>query len=242
MSLLGAVVSDPSSDVLRTLRTVCDTRGLEDLGARLGRLSELVRWDLKEIAAAIDAVPNSGSWVQQSGHHLLRQGGKRLRPMCVALAFRLASEQDGPTVLTPAARALAVAVELVHAATLLHDDVVDLGDQRRGAPAARLLFGNAASIFAGDWLLVDALKRVRSAEVDGTLERLFDIIEEMIEAESIQLEHRNRVDLSVANYFKIVEGKTAALFRWATWAGARAGGSGRAGGAGGRGELGVSEN
>jgi octaprenyl-diphosphate synthase len=71
---------------------------------------------------------------------------------------------------------------------------------------------------------VHALKRVRAVRVDGTLDRLLDIIDEMILAEAIQLEHRGRVDTSEEAYFRVVEGKTAALFRWATFAGARAGG------------------
>jgi octaprenyl-diphosphate synthase len=117
-----------------------------------------------------------------------------------------------------------VAVELVHAATLLHDDVVDLGDTRRGAPAARALHGNAASIFAGDWLLVEALRRVGRAQVGDTLERLLDIIEEMIFAEALQLERRGSLETDREIWTRVVEGKTAALFRWAMYAGARAGG------------------
>jgi octaprenyl-diphosphate synthase len=124
------------------------------------------------------------------------------------------------------ARQLALAVELVHTATLLHDDVVDVADARRGQPAARAVWGNAASIFAGDWLLVEALKRVRRTKIDGLLDRMLAIIEEMILAESLQLERRGQVTGSVADYFRVAEGKTAALFRWAMAAGARAGGAG----------------
>jgi octaprenyl-diphosphate synthase len=101
---------------------------------------------------------------------------------------------------------------------------VDLGETRRGAPAARVVFGNAISIFAGDWLLIDALRRVRAAQIDGLLEALLDVIEEMILAESLQLERRGQIHGDVADYFRVAEGKTAALFRWAMRAGARAGG------------------
>ena len=138
--------------------------------------------------------------------------------MCVVLASRLGEGLDEKT------REFGVAVELVHCATLLHDDVVDAGDQRRGVPAARTLYGNAASIFAGDWLLVDALRRVRSAEMPDVLTRLLDIIDEMIFAEAIQLENRGKIDARMRTYMQVVEGKTAALFRWAMFAGARAGG------------------
>jgi octaprenyl-diphosphate synthase len=86
------------------------------------------------------------------------------------------------------------------------------------------VYGNAASIFAGDWLLVDALRRVRKTGLDDVSGRLLDIIEEMIFAESIQLERRGRFEPDRETYFRVVEGKTAALFRWAMLAGGRAGG------------------
>ena len=218
MSLIAAVRTGASTDVLTSLRAVCDSQGLRELSARLLDLTDLVKWDMREVESALSTLPAGPTAVHKSALHLLGQGGKRLRPMCVALAAHLG------TGFGPKARDLGVAVELVHCATLLHDDVVDLGDARRGAPAARTVYGNAASIFAGDWLLVEALRRVGSTGVDGVLVRLLDIIEEMIFAESIQLENRGRIDLPVARYFQVVEGKTAALFRWAMFAGGRAGG------------------
>ena len=158
--------------------------------------------------------------VQQAAHHLLDLRGKHLRPLCVALASRFG---EG---FTPRARGLAVAVELVHSATLLHDDVVDLAERRRGEPAACVVYGNAASIFAGDWLLVAALRRIAGAGVDGLLDRMLLVIDEMIVAESVQLERRRKVTGAREDYFQIIEGKTAALFRWAMVAGARVAGLG----------------
>jgi octaprenyl-diphosphate synthase len=99
--------------------------------------------------------------------------------------------------------------------------VVDVAERRRGEPAACVVYGNAASIFAGDWLLVAALRRIAAAGVDGVLDRMLAVIDEMIVAESIQLERRGNVTGSREDYFAIVEGKTAALFRWAMTAGAR---------------------
>ena len=158
--------------------------------------------------------------VQAAAHHLLDLGGKHLRPMCVALAAKCgAGFGDG-------ARQLAIAVELVHTATLLHDDVVDVGDSRRGQPSARVIYGNAASIFAGDWLLVEALRRIRATGDLVLLDGMLAIIEEMILAESLQLERRGAIDGDVDAYLRVAEGKTAALFRWAMGAGARAGGCG----------------
>lgn len=218
MSLIAAVRTDTSSDVLTSLQAVCDSQGLGDLSGHLADLADLVKWDMSALETAIQSLPRGESVVHHSAHHLLETAGKRLRPMCVVLASRLGTGLDDST------RDFGVAVELVHCATLLHDDVVDLGDQRRGKPAARTLYGNAASIFAGDWLLVDALRRVRAAEMPDVLVRLLDIIDEMIFAEAIQLENRGRIDARMQTYMQVVEGKTAALFRWAMFAGARAGG------------------
>src|SRR5262249_7286012 len=106
---------------------------------------------------------------------------------------------------------------------------VDVAELRRGKPAAAVVYGNAASIFAGDWLLVAALRRIAAAGVDGLLDKMLTVIDEMIVAESVQLERRGRADRDLRDgYFKIVAGKTAALCRWAMVAGARAGGLGRA--------------
>ncbi|MBO6939283.1 MAG: polyprenyl synthetase family protein [Deltaproteobacteria bacterium] len=211
--------TEPDPAVLRSLEALCRRRGLGSLAERIGDLAELVRWDMAEVETALRSLPRSERAVHRGAHHLLDQGGKRLRPLCVALAARMG------TGFSEAARELGVAVELVHCATLLHDDVVDDGEQRRGAPAARTIYGNAASIFAGDWLLVHALQRVRRTGIDGTLDRLLTIIDEMIAAESLQLESRGQLDLGAERYFAVVEGKTAALFRWAMYAGAKAGGA-----------------
>jgi len=218
MSLIAAVRSDSSADVLSSLQAVCESQGLGDLSAHLADLAELVTWDMAALERGIQSLPVGESVVHKSAHHLLEIAGKRLRPMCVVLASRLGRGLDEKT------REFGVAVELVHCATLLHDDVVDAGDQRRGVPSARTLYGNAASSFAGDWLLVDALRRVRAAEMPDVLVRLLDIIDEMIFAEAIQLENRGRIDARMRTYMQVVEGKTAALFRWAMFAGARAGG------------------
>ena len=101
-------------------------------------------------------------------------------------------------------------------------DVVPREDPEGGRYAP----SRPASIFGGDWLLIEALKRVRRAGVPGTLDPLLDTIEEMILAESVQLENRGRIDAGEEAYLQVAEGKTAALFRWALAAGGRAGGLG----------------
>jgi octaprenyl-diphosphate synthase len=211
-----------SPALLSRLGSLAADRGLRRLGDRLLGLADFVTTDLKAVEAALESILPPDNLVGNAAGHLLGLGGKRLRPLCVALASRAGSG------FSPAALELAVAAELVHNATLLHDDVVDASDTRRGQGTARVEYGNAASIFGGDWLLIEALKRVRRAAVPGTLDPLLDTIEEMILAESVQLENRGRVDTSRAAYFEVAEGKTAALFRWALASGGRAGGLGEA--------------
>lgn len=210
-----------TTDVLESLGTACSRRGAGSLTDRLAEINRWLEQDLADVEREIAHIGRSGgSTAEKSARHLLDRGGKRLRPICVALASRMG------TGFNPAARTFAIAVELVHNATLLHDDVVDLGDVRRGAPAARVIYGNAASIFGGDWLLVEALQRIVAAGVPGVLDRVLAVVREMVIAEAWQLERRGRVTATAREYFEIARGKTASLFRWAMFAGARAGGTG----------------
>lgn len=211
------------ADVFSSLLSVCKDQGLDALGERMGELQTLLNEDMHEIELSIGDVGRRGeTLVHQAAKHLLDHSGKRIRPVCVVLAARTG---DG---FTPAARKLAVAVELVHNATLLHDDVVDLGERRRGVDAARMIYGNAVSIFGGDYLLTEALYRIVNSGISKVLERMLDVIQEMVMAEALQMAKRGQFDSSIDEYFRIVSGKTASLFRWAMYAGARAGGAGEA--------------
>lgn len=217
-------------DVLALLSNVTMAHGVDGLSAKLIELRSWMGDDLAEVEAALRAteqqrkngdaqtLTSTATPMHKSARHLLGLGGKRLRPLCVALAARVGGG------FTPAVRELAIAVELVHNATLLHDDVIDLGDRRRGAETARVIYGNAASIYAGDWLLVDALRRIQATAIPGLLEKSLGVLNEMLEAEAIQLANRGNVRGTVSDYFRVIEGKTASLFRWALFAGGRAGG------------------
>ncbi len=149
--------------------------------------------------------------------HLLEAGGKRLRPLLTLLAARAVGGDEGQAV------GCAVAAELVHNATLLHDDVIDDGDMRRGLPAARVVYGNTLSVLAGDLLMVTAL---REAQATGPAEASADLLKavtDMVEGEVLQLRHRNRFTMDRATYERIIILKTATLFAWCTRTGARAG-------------------
>ncbi len=207
-----------SPDTLRRLEDVSAERGDADLGRRVTELRSWLEGDLADVESTLASLDRSPTPMHASARHLLALGGKRLRPMCVALAARAGSGFNA------AARDLAVAAELVHSATLLHDDVVDVGDLRRGAPASRVVYGNAASIFAGDWLLVEAIARIRASRFEDLLDRALGVLRSMLNAEAAQLAARGTFAPDAAAYFRVVEGKTASLFEWAMYAGARAGG------------------
>lgn len=216
-------------ETLEALAAVSRRHDLDPLAARLLALRDWLGDDLVELEAFLaqldrpapprEGQPISGQLARHAGRHLLDQPGKRIRPLCVMLAAR-----SGGVGLSPVVRDLAVACELVHAATLLHDDVIDEGTERRGAAAARVIFGNSASILGGDHLLVEALRMVEATGVQGALPELLGVISQMVSAEAMQLERRGRFVVDRQVYLAIIEGKTAALFRWGLWAGGRAAG------------------
>ena len=177
--------------------------------------AEDLAWVEAELARAGQTGPAPGA---DAAAHLIAHGGKRLRP----LALLLSSACFGR--VPAAARELAVVAELVHSATLLHDDVIDDGRDRRGAPAARVLWGNGASVLGGDLLLVGALERT-ARHAPLIMPELILTLRRLVEGEIIQLRGRVELDVSEATYERILRDKTASLFAWATQTGARLAGA-----------------
>lgn len=206
-----------SQPVLQKLQELSRAQGLDSLSKELETLQSLVENDLKDVHNTLSSLTQGSRLVEKGTTHLLQMQGKRLRPLCVFLAAQVGTPQKR------LAHELAVAVELVHNATLLHDDVVDMATERRGLPSVRALYGNAISIFAGDLLLTEALKRVRNTPFPDLLDQLLEVLKEMIFAESLQLENRGTFGCDRDCYFQIIQGKTASLFRWALCAGGYAG-------------------
>ncbi|AKV02934.1 Octaprenyl diphosphate synthase [Labilithrix luteola] len=187
--------------------------------ARLADVRSLIARELEEVEAIIAKHIAAGvAPATESANHLFEAGGKRIRPM----ALLLATECFRP--IDTRARELAAAAEIVHMATLLHDDVVDDSDQRRGRPTSRRVWGNAVSVLAGDLLLVEAL-RLGSRAHPETWSELINTLGRLVDGEVIQLRGRLAVSLDEDTYFQIVRGKTASLFEWALRAGAREGGA-----------------
>jgi octaprenyl-diphosphate synthase len=124
--------------------------------------------------------------------------------------------------ITPASRTVALVSEMVHTATLLHDDVTDEGMERRGAATSRRLWGNAVSVLAGDLLLVHAISRTFS-DMPAIVAGLLTTLREMVDGEVLQLRGRTELLVSEAHYRQVARGKTASLFAWAARSGALAG-------------------
>ena len=209
-----------NDDVLVELAQVSRRRSLLPLEARLLRLKRWLKDDLRSLDASLEAVVGAeGDLAVRAARHMLSVPGKRLRPLCVVIAARLGGRALDDDVL-----AIATAAELVHAATLLHDDVIDEGTERRGEPAARVVYTNSVSILAGDHLLVEALRRVAGTGRPALMTSLLDTVSEMVAAEARQLERRGRFAPDRRVYLEVIRGKTAALFRWCLEAGGVLGG------------------
>lgn len=210
-------VNSPAVAVLKPLAAVASRRGLMPLADKLGELRTWMSDELHTLEqdlSRLDAAQQNNTGTEQAARHLLGLPGKRIRPLCVMLAARLGQAAAADV------RALATACELVHAATLLHDDVVDHSAERRGAPAAHVLFGNSASILAGDHLLVHAMSLVYDSGEPALLGPLLGVMRQMVQAEALQLERRGSFVPSREAYLEVIRGKTASLFGWGLFAGA----------------------
>ncbi|MDP8998724.1 MAG: polyprenyl synthetase family protein [Myxococcota bacterium] len=187
---------------------------------RIAQAHALLGEDMAAVERELTSVAREGpSPAIDSARHLLEAGGKRVRPLTVLLS----SACFGP--VPAAARDLAVVAELIHLATLLHDDVIDDGQERRGYPAPRRVWGNAVSVLAGDLLLTHALERTAARAPNGVLAELFGTLRRLVDGEVLQLRGRTRLDMREDVYLRIVDDKTASLFGWAARAGAYAAGA-----------------
>jgi octaprenyl-diphosphate synthase len=178
------------------------TANLDGIIALVGEEMKVVEARLAErMESPIGSIP-------QVGAHLLAAGGKRLRPLLAVLAARAA---DAPL---DHAVAVGCAAELIHTATLYHDDVVDDGRVRRGRPAARMVFGNGVVVLVGDFCLARALETVALTGSLPMVRSLAATVTEMAEGEVSQLERAGNPDATVDDYFRVIDRKTASLIAW----------------------------
>ena len=173
----------------------------------LDRLVALAATDMERVNATILARTGSDvAMIPQVANHLISSGGKRLRPMLTVAMANLAGYQGDGHIK------LAACVEFMHTATLLHDDVVDESDMRRGKLAARMVWGNEASVLVGDFLLGQAFKMMVEVGSMRALEILSSAAAVIAEGEVMQLAAAKNTATTEDEYLAVVRGKTAELF------------------------------
>ena len=168
---------------------------------------DLIQDDLEQVekkittesVASVDAVTAIGQYLQSAG-------GKRLRPALLLLSARLCGEA-GSTAIQ-----LGAVVEMIHAATLVHDDVIDAAQTRRGRASTNVKWGNHTCVLAGDWLYMQAFQIALRERNFQFLDLLIGLTQMMVEGELLQLEHIGHIDISEADCMELVDRKTACLF------------------------------
>jgi octaprenyl-diphosphate synthase len=183
--------------------------GLGKLGQALTarEVFELVRDDLvlvekeihRESVASVDAITAIGQYLQEAG-------GKRLRPSLLLLSSKLIGDGGDSAIR------MGAVVELIHAATLVHDDVIDAAQTRRGRPSTNVQWGNHTCVLAGDWLYMQAFQIALRERNFHVLDLLIGLTQMMVEGELLQLERIGRIDVTEADCMELVDRKTACLF------------------------------
>jgi octaprenyl-diphosphate synthase len=175
--------------------------------------------DMREVDALIrHRLSSDVVLINQIADHIIASGGKRLRPMLHVLAARAAGYQG-----TEHAK-LAAIIEFIHTSTLLHDDVVDESDMRRGRKTANAVWGNAASVLVGDFLYSRSFQLMVELDDMRIMRILADTTNTIAEGEVLQLLNIGNADVNEAAYLAVIERKTAVLFAAATELGGVLGG------------------
>jgi len=175
--------------------------------ASINRLVDLVASDMERVNTTILARTGSEvTMIPEVANHLISSGGKRLRPMLTLAMAKLAGVSGDGHVK------LAAAVEFMHTATLLHDDVVDESEMRRGKLAARMLWGNEASVLVGDFLLGQAFKMMVEVGSLRALDILSTAAAVIAEGEVMQLAAAKNTATTEDEYLAVIRAKTAELF------------------------------
>jgi octaprenyl-diphosphate synthase len=204
-----------SAPVNDTASAVSPSRVLD-----LGAIQALARQDMAAVDGLIrHRLASEVVLINQVSEYIIGAGGKRLRPMLLLLAAGALGEGAGKGV-GPDAHQLAAVVEFIHTATLLHDDVVDESDLRRGRRTANAVWGNAASVLVGDFLYSRSFQLMVELERMEVMRILADTTNQIAEGEVLQLLHVRNPDTDEAAYLRVVERKTAVLFAAATRLGA----------------------
>lgn len=187
------------------------------------RIYSRIRPDLERIEAEIDRqLTTSVPLISVVGRYIMGSGGKRLRPLLMILAARLCGYSGNNDV------PLSVTFEFLHAATLLHDDVVDHAEMRRNKPAANTVWGNPAVVLVGDFLYSKSILMTVGYNSIPILQVISEATTKMAEGEVLQLVHADDMEITQAEYLEVITRKTAVLISAACRIGAIFGGGGSA--------------
>lgn len=171
----------------------------------------LVAADLERVEEELKAYARSPIGpISEIGSYLIEAGGKRVRPALLLLTARMLGDVSSSTIH------LAAVVELIHNATLVHDDVIDESDTRRGRPSANTHWGNPMTVLAGDWLYMQSFAVALEERNFEVLTTLIDITRKMVEGELLQLTLLGRSNVDQQQLLDVVERKTAYLFSGCT--------------------------
>ncbi|HVC20531.1 MAG TPA: polyprenyl synthetase family protein [Vicinamibacterales bacterium] len=180
---------------------------MEKTSVDLGQIFEPIREDLlrvdrefaRHVESQVGLIPEIGGYIQRSG-------GKRIRPAVLLMAARLAGYEGDRAIL------YAAVVEFIHAATLVHDDIIDEADLRRGRLAVHSRWGNDITVLLGDYLYIKSMALALTHDSLEVIRLLCDVTVRMIEGELYQLTKNGDVDITEDEHFDIIRRKTAYLF------------------------------
>jgi octaprenyl-diphosphate synthase len=155
------------------------------------------------------------SFFKNISDYIFSMSGKKTRPLLLFYIHKIFSPEIGKKAYISAAL-----IEIVHSASLLHDDVIDEAKQRRGRPSASALWGNGAAVLAGDYILANSFLRAFADRDDMLMQMLMQVVKDMIKGELLQMQYNALPTITEQQYFEIIEHKTAGLFSCCCRAGA----------------------
>ena len=184
-----------------------EDRALEVPSVSIGEIQELVADDLESVERLFrECLSSPTSIVREIGSFVSEGEGKRVRPILHLLCSRMCGYRGPHHVL------MATVLELIHSATLIHDDIIDEATTRRGRPSVNHRWGNNLTVLFGDYMFAKAMETALQAESLEIMNQLADVTLRMTEGEMLQTNYVGRLDLTEREYLALVERKTAALF------------------------------
>ena len=181
-------------------------------------LSNLLKSSLKRVEREISKnIKDEEKLITLTAGHLIKAKGKKIRPLLTLIVSKMLNYKGNADVT------LAVCIEFIHNATLLHDDVIDASNQRRGKKTANALWGNEASVLVGDFLFARAFELMVETNDIWVLEKLSLAAAQITEGEVKQMSMQGQPDSQKSDYFSVIKGKTGVLFAAAAQTGSKVG-------------------